>query len=132
MDFTFSEAVVLLSLLALAFWWTNTYLKRTRATQWEATEAVVETVRSVSLGYYSYSYVTEIGYSYKVGDGRFAGNVAVPASWWQIQPSPSLVGTKVQVRVNPDKPDESVLISSSLPGIDQAIVPALLVQGANQ
>jgi Tfp pilus assembly protein PilV len=132
MDFTFSEAVILLSLLALVFWWANTHLKRTRAMQWDATEAVVETVRSVNRGHYSYSYVTEIGYSYKVSDNRFAGNVAVPANWWQIQPSPSLVGTKVQVRVNPRKPDESVLISSSLPGIDQSIVPVLLVQGANQ
>lgn len=122
---------VSLALIYLLLWGATLLLKRRRAAHWEIAEGVIETFRCERQGR-TLSYVADIGYSFSARDSYFSGVVSTPADWWQRQPSSDLIGAKIHVRVNPRNPDDSVLISASLPGINQSRAPQFLVNGANR
>jgi hypothetical protein len=127
-----TEVVIVLGLLSFAFWYFRIRSKRNEAANWKVTDATIETVQLENRGHYAPVYDADVSYSYCVGESRFGGVVSVPASWWSQEPSSALSGTRIQLRVHPTNPNESVVISATLPGIDQSVTPSLLIQGANQ
>jgi|SRR5271166_5609712 len=126
------EIIIAVSLLYLVFWFLRKRHQRVKAANWRLVNATIETVKLENKGHYAPVYDADVGYSYCAEDSRFSGTVSVPASWWKREPSQELVGREIKVRVNPTKPSESVIISATLPGIDESIAPSLLLEGANR
>lgn len=126
------EVIAILCLFYLMFWYFRRRIKRKQATDWRLISATIEAVQLENRGHYALTYVADVSYSYCVGDSRFGGTVSVPGSWWCQEPSAALTGTEIQLRVHPTNPNESVVISATLPGIDRSVTPSLLIQGANQ
>jgi hypothetical protein len=126
------EIITALGLLYLAFWFLRMRHQRVKAADWTLINATIETVRLENRGHYSPVYDADVSYSYCAENSRFSGTVSVPASWWKREPSPELVGREIKVRVHPTKPSESVVVSATLPGIDESAAPFLLLKGANR
>jgi hypothetical protein len=126
------SVVIILGLAFLVLSWFKTRHRNQVAKQWPVLSATVETVNHVNRGHYTNVYDVDVGYSYGVDRAFYSGESSIPGSWWRTPPTTVLVGSTIQVRVNPQDPSESVIVSTSLPGIDNANCPPLLGRGSNR
>jgi ABC-type molybdenum transport system ATPase subunit/photorepair protein PhrA len=124
---TVLSVVIAWGLAYLVFSWLRLWHRRRGARSWPTLDATVESINHAK----QRDYTVDIGYSYNVDGSFFSGFVSVPGSWWRILPTHKIVGSAIQVRVNPQNPPESAIVSTSLPGIDVTVCPAYLVDGAN-